>query len=114
MEFAFKRSRRLLKSHQFEKAYSDGISLHRGPIRIHAIANGLEHDRLGLSVPRHAGNAVGRNRLKRRLREAFRQMPRQDRTGYDLVVTVRAHKAFHMDEYQALLDRAIEKASRTR
>ena len=112
MGFGFKKSQRLLTSGLFENAYSNGICLHRGPIRIHVVANGLTHDRLGLSIPRHAGNAVRRNRFKRMLREAFRLMPKSDRTGYDLVVTVRAHKACRPEEYQTLFDRAIQKALR--
>ncbi|MDG2423091.1 MAG: ribonuclease P protein component [Phycisphaerales bacterium] len=111
MAFGFNKSRRLLSSQQFELVYKEGTSLYRGPVRVHVMANGLEHDRLGLSIPKHSGNAVRRNRFKRLLREAFRLMPEHDRNGYDLVVTIRAHKAYSRNEYQTLLDRAIQKAA---
>ena len=51
--------------------------------------NGLPHSRLGITVPARVGKAVLRNRLKRRLREAFRlnrvDLPR----GWDILVNPR-------------------------
>jgi ribonuclease P protein component len=52
--------------------------------------NGLSHPRLGLSVSRRLGGAVVRNRWKRLLREAFRQVRPQLPTGLDLIVIPRA------------------------
>lgn len=112
MIFGFDKSRRLRNRNQFERVYAEGSVLHRGPVRIHTLANDLAHHRLGLSVPRRAGNAVARNRFKRLLREAFRQMPQFGPGGYDLVVTVRAHQAYSSDEYRQLLARAIQEANR--
>jgi ribonuclease P protein component len=42
--------------------------------------------RLGLTVTRKAGNAVQRNRIKRRLREVFRRVRSQLAVPMDLVV----------------------------
>lgn len=41
-------------------------------MRINAAANGLPFHRLGLVVQKRFWNAVGRNRVKRCIREAFR------------------------------------------
>lgn len=38
------------------------------------VPNSHQHDRLGLIASRKFGNAVARNRAKRRLREVFRQL----------------------------------------
>ncbi len=45
--------------------------------------------RLGLTAPRALGPAVVRNRIKRRLREAFRLHRGEFGTGWDIVVNPR-------------------------
>lgn len=48
--------------------------------------------RLGFTVTKKNGNAVVRNRIRRRLREAARQvMPHAGRKGFDYVLVARSH-----------------------
>ena len=42
--------------------------------------------RLGITVSRKVGDAVTRNRLKRRIREVFRRHPKRSDLGCDLIV----------------------------
>lgn len=59
--------------------------------------------RLGFTVTKKLGNAVIRNRIRRRLREAARQLlPLHGRPGYDYVFIARA--AAHDRPYAQLLD----------
>jgi ribonuclease P protein component len=48
-----------------------------------------ERRRLGITASRRVGNAVQRNRAKRVVREAFRQLREELPAGLDLVVIVR-------------------------
>ena len=52
--------------------------------------NGLEVSRFGWSIKKALGNAVRRNRIRRRLREIFRLHRREITPGWDIVVHPRA------------------------
>jgi len=53
---------------------------------LRAAPNGLDHPRLGLTVGKKVGGSVVRNRVKRRLREAYRLNRERFPTGYDIVI----------------------------
>ncbi|MFM9959403.1 MAG: ribonuclease P protein component [Phycisphaerales bacterium] len=95
------------------RAAGGGVSMPAGAITVFASRNGLPHCRLGLSVGRRVGCAVERNRIKRRLREAFRvARPAWDATasahapadGLDLVINVRPHRPCAPAQYAQMLD----------
>src|SRR5947209_8717437 len=58
---------------------------------VYAAANGLPHNRLGLSVSRKFGGAVRRNKLRRLIREAYRLTRHQMATGLDLILIPRTN-----------------------
>ena len=60
-------------------------------IAVRSVANGLPLSRHAYAVSKRVGNAVVRNKVRRRLREALRSLPVIE--GFDIVISVRPEAA---------------------
>ena len=90
---AAKRSR-LSRSSDFQRVYRQGSSTASRFLVLHYFAQpagGGGEPRLGLSVSKKLGGAVVRNRVKRLLREAFRECAERLPGDYDYVLIARPH-----------------------
>lgn len=84
--------RSLSSARDFRRVLSEGRALRPRWATVHAVRKtALGPSRLGLAVPATVGGAVERNRIKRRLRAAFRLAAPS--TGLDVVVRARAEAA---------------------
>jgi ribonuclease P protein component len=81
------KNERLLKRGEFEKVLSKGQKrrVDRSFI-LYVLPNGLGRKRLGIIASKKVGNAVVRNRAKRKIREAYRRLKRQIKPAVDIVV----------------------------
>ena len=84
--FSFPKSKRLVSNRQFRAVLAHRRRRSDGLLTLYVAENDCGHSRLGVSVGKAHGNAVVRNRLKRLLREAFRQSQDQIPQGFDYVL----------------------------
>lgn len=69
----FEKKFRLLSASDFSELKVDSLSFKKPSLIIYYKKNPFNQTRIGLSVPKKIGKAHDRNRLKRLIRESFRQ-----------------------------------------
>src|SRR5699024_6439110 len=85
-QFGFARSMRLVDPSDFKQVFAVGERARGRAFTVLYCSNSLDHPRLGMAIPRrHFSRAVDRNRIRRVIRESFRQW-QQVLGGRDLVV----------------------------
>jgi ribonuclease P protein component len=104
---------RVLRTADFRTAYDHGIR-YSGPLFAAFCVARTDAERrsarLGLTVPRAVGGAIVRNRIKRRLREAFRLRRAEIGAQWDIVLNVRRAAALaSYPELERALAKVIEK-----
>lgn len=89
LPLGFSKNRRLLRRSDFRRTYESGRRLTCPAFALFVKPNELGTSRLGITVTKKLGGSVVRNRMKRRLREAFRQDDVIRGLGIDVVVNAR-------------------------
>jgi ribonuclease P protein component len=85
------RRHRLSRSRDFDAVYRQGRSVSTRYLILYWFSRDEDGEgaRLGLAVPKAVGAAVVRNRIKRRLRELFRERSSELPQDHDYVLVVR-------------------------
>jgi len=113
---------RLSRSGDFERAYREGVSHSNRFVVLYCFPRPDARDegvRFGVSVGRGLGGAVERNKVKRALREAFRDVDGRLPDGHDFVLVARPDLAGLVERegtkgVRSCLDEVIRESGLTR
>lgn len=84
-------SESLKKNRDFQTVYRQGKSFANSCLVMYVKENGLDRNRVGISVSKKVGNSVVRHRLTRLIRESYRLSEEKFRRGYDIVIIARTN-----------------------
>ncbi len=93
-KFSFPKKKRLVSSKEFKAVLARRIRADDKVLTLYIAENAGGWPRLGVSVGKSCGNAVIRNRLKRLMREVFRQNQEQIPAGFDYLLMVSRQSKF--------------------
>ena len=97
-QFSFPKSKRLVSDRQFKAVLARNLHFSNGFLALYIGQNECGYPRLGVSVGKSCGDAVVRNRLKRLLKEVFRQSQGEIPAGFDYLLMVSPHWAKKLDK----------------
>ena len=89
MKYTFPRRLRLRKRSLFRQVYENGRYLSNSLISLHFIVHGNQTHQIGVTAGKRLGNAVTRNRCRRRLKECYRLYRNEAPVGMDIVIIAR-------------------------
>ena len=81
--------RKLSKNIEFKRVFSKGKRIKAENLTIFILENNYKYNRLGIIVKKEIGKAVVRNRIRRLLKEAFRNIDKKLYQGYDIIILVK-------------------------
>ena len=84
-------SETLKKHSDFQIVYKQGKSCANRYLVMYVKENGLEKNRLGISVSKKVGNSIVRHRITRLVRESYRLHEDMFNSGLDMVVVARVN-----------------------
>ena len=82
------------ENHLFRRLYAKGKSSVSPALAVYVRPNRRRENRLGITVGTKVGKAVRRNKVRRRLREAYRINEGRMTSGWDIVVVARVRAAY--------------------
>jgi ribonuclease P protein component len=110
-------SERLRRPSEYQRVFQHGKKLVTSMFILYVLPGPEPHSRLGMAVSKRVGRAVVRNRVKRLIRELFRQHKARLRPPCDVVFVARPRAAGaslneYTQQFQTLLRRCQQAGGR--
>lgn len=110
----------ITRNNDFRRIYSRGKSYVSPALVVYVMKNRSNNIRVGITTSKKIGNAVQRNRSRRIIREAYRELAPNIKSGYDLIFVARGRTPYmkspqikkHM-ERALLAESILERHSRS-
>ncbi len=96
---SFPKSRRILKRPDFQRIMKTGLLRRGDRLVCYIVEKPGEDTRIGFLVSRKFGNAVARNRIKRLLREAFRNLKGEIPEGMEIIALPTKKPEYTLDGF---------------
>ena len=88
--YGLPRASRLVRRIEYDAVYREGRRRSSREFAVFLRPNGMELSRFGWSIKKALGNAVRRNRMRRRIREIIRLHRQEIAPGWDIVIHPRS------------------------
>ncbi len=112
----FRPGEHVRRAADFARAFAEGRRAGNDALVVYLVENTQESPRLGLSVSKKVGNAVRRNYIRRRIREAFRMSKSDLPPGLDIICVARplaGHPEYDLpNAFRTLVRKAIRRPRR--
>ena len=102
----FPRAFRLMRRAEYDAVYREGRRRSSREFTLFVRPNGLDLSRFGWSIKKALGNAVARNRIRRRLREIVRMHRHAMGRGWDVVIHPRT--AVATAKFEVLVEELVK------
>ena len=83
-----KKTKMIKRRYEFSRLYSKGKFYFSNQLTMYLLKNNKEFNKLGIAVGRKNGKAVYRNRIKRLIKENYKNFELQIKVGYNILISV--------------------------
>ncbi|MGL6105684.1 ribonuclease P protein component [Romboutsia sp.] len=108
----FNNTKGLKKDSDFRKVYKHGKSFANKYLVMYILENKSDSSRVGISVSKKVGNAIIRNKIRRRIKEAYRlNIDENVKDGYDIIFIARvSSKEINYKDIEKSIRHLVKKA----
>lgn len=90
------------KNREFQNIYRKGRYAVSKSLALYMLPNNLDFNRVGITASRNYGKSVKRNRIRRLIRESYRAIHENLKTGYDFVIVARKTNEYENLDYHKI------------